>query len=321
MNTNCDFVERYREDGYVVVEGLLDPDEDLQPVVDEYGALLDQLADQWVAEGTISTYDSTSSVVDRLLRVMSESGGTCFQPLDISLPLDAEIENDTPMHQGSAVFELLRNEKILDAVEALIGGEIYSNPVQHTRVKPPETRIPDKNRQHTLISQTFWHQDLAVIDEEADHSDIVNVWIPVTEATLANGCMVVVPRSHLGGLVFHCKTPTWNGIPEAEVGDERVPLPMKPGDALFLNKLMKHSSLPNRSDGIRWSFDVRYNPVGQPTGRPWFPGFIARSRANRASELRSSEVWAESWREARRSLATVARPKYNRWSPDDPRCA
>ena len=37
-------------------------------------------------------------------------------------------------------------------------------------------------------------------------------------------------------------------------------------------------SYSNHSDNVRISFDLRYNPIGQPTGRGYFPGFVARSR-------------------------------------------
>ena len=41
-------------------------------------------------------------------------------------------------------------------------------------------------------------------------------------------------------------------------------------DDLFLTKKTVHSALPNISDVIRWSFDLRYQPIGQPTGRDIF---------------------------------------------------
>ena len=55
---------------------------------------------------------------------------------------------------------------------------------------------------------------------------------------------------------------------------------MKKGDVLFMDRLTMHASLPNVSDEIRWSFDLRYNRTGDATGRSWFPGFVARSRSN-----------------------------------------
>ncbi len=63
---------------------------------------------------------------------------------------------------------------------------------------------------------------------------------------------------------------------------------MQAGDVLFLNKMMLHSSLSNVSDRIRISFDLRYNPIGQPSGRPAFPGFVARSRRAPEAELTDS---------------------------------
>ena len=58
---------------------------------------------------------------------------------------------------------------------------------------------------------------------------------------------------------------------------------MEPGDVLFLNKLTMHASLPNLSEDVRWSVDVRYQPTGEPTGRPLVPG-LCRSKPVRAGE-------------------------------------
>jgi phytanoyl-CoA hydroxylase len=321
MRVDASHVERFHEDGYVVVEGLLDPEEDLGPVVEEYSRLIDAVAERWLGNGSPSDRRGRGSVTDRLLDLVLATDGECFQELDISLPLDADIEDNTPMHCGPAVFGLLRNSRLLDAVEEFIGPEIYCNPVQHVRVKPPERDVSADKKGHTLMSTTFWHQDLAVISDEADDSNVISVWLPMVEATDANGCLVVVPGSHRLGLVNHCRTANLNGIPDGLIGMERRPLPMKPGDVLFFHKLTRHASLANESDHLRWSFDLRYNPIGEPTGRPWFPGFVARSRARPESELHDSEAWAALWHDARDALAPHERPEFNRWDPNDPLCA
>ena len=98
--------------------------------------------------------------------------------------------------------------------------------------------------------------------------------------------------------------------------------PLKRGGVLFFHRLNCHSSLPNNSDNIRWSFDLRYNPTGQPTGRSAFPGFVARSRSNPESELHDAEEWANSWYETRSRLSgSDDNPTFHRWKTDDPRCA
>ena len=105
-----------------------------------------------------------------------------------------------------------------------------------------------------------------------------------------------------------------------ELGDA-MPVPVKKGGALLLTKKTVHASLPNISDRIRWSFDLRYQPVGEATGREAFPGFVARSATNPDSELRNAETWYEMWRDTRDSLAVGEQPSFNRWNLDDPSCA
>jgi phytanoyl-CoA hydroxylase len=307
----------FEQNGYLIIRDLLDVDAHLGPVVDEYGELIDRLLEAWSADPG----GSGESVFDRLLRLMRVSEGASFQALDISLPLEEDVVSDTPVHLGPAVFELMTNSRLLDAVESLIGPEIYSNPVQHVRVKPPERELSAELRDHTLISRTFWHQDLAVITEDADDTDVVSVWLPIVEATEENGCLVVVPGSHREDLVHHCRTDAAKGIPEPLIGSERLPLPMRPGDVLFFHRLTKHASLSNRSDAVRWSFDLRYSPVGTPTGRSWFPGFVARSKSQPEQVLTDAQAWAASWLRARADLAGLDRPEFNRWKADDPLCA
>jgi len=315
-----EMLAKYEDEGYVIAQGLLDPEADLRPVVDEYTGLLDGLARQWHEDGTISDRHEGLPFGQRLVRIASETGGAYYQPFDISLP-QRDISEDTPMHHGPAAFNLLRNPKLLDAVEAFVGPEVYSNPVQHVRLKPPERCLPAKDLGNAAISRTYWHQDQGVMTEDADDSNILTVWVPITEATVENGCLEVVPRSHHAGLGPHCFTPSSKGLPEVHVGDTRVPLPMSPGDVLFMTRLTKHGSLSNETDEIRWSFDLRYSPIGQPTGRRWFPGFVARSRANPESELGDGSVWARKWAEARSALSRGETPNFHRWDPNDPMCA
>ena len=98
-------------------------------------------------------------------------------------------------------------------------------------------------------------------------------------------------------------------------------MPMERGSALFMTKKTIHNSLSNHSPHVRWSMDLRYHPVGQPTGRSVFPGFVARSRTAPSSELRDSGVWTQLWLEARRALSVGEKPRFNRWNPNSPDCA
>ena len=152
---------------------------------------------------------------------------------------------------------------------------------------------------------------------------MLTVWMPLTDAFREHGCIEVVAGSHRDGLLHHCQG---NGIglfvQDKHLDPDRVvTAQMKRGDVLFMHRLTCHSSLPNVSDKVRISFDLRYNPTGQPTGRPLFPGFVARSRQDPTSELRDAEAWAQSWYDTREKLSRVDVPTFNRWPSNHPVCA
>ncbi|MSP14678.1 MAG: phytanoyl-CoA dioxygenase [Chloroflexi bacterium] len=315
-------IDQFHREGYLVVKGLLDPQTDLQPLVDEYDALLDSLADKWYAEGKLSSTFRDLPFGQKLTHIMVESGQAYYQHFDISLP-QTGVQADTPMHLGPAVFRLLSNPKVLDVAECFVGHEIYSNPVQHVRIKPPQRLVP-ANMDNALVTVTDWHQDTGVVLPEADETNMLTVWLPITEATVENGCLRVVPRSHSGELLKHCPVDGKSKqvhIPTELLSSNQIPVPMQPGDVLFLNRLTVHSSLPNISNDIRWSYDLRYNPTGEPTGRPWFPGFVARSQTHPETVISDPQEWAQLWLAARDTLSRRENPVFNRWDATDPVCA
>ncbi len=311
--------------GYVVAEGLLDPVADLDPVIAEYHGVLDSLADELCARGEISERYSDLDFNERFMRICEESQQVHNQYFDFMLP-KRNVKPDAPLWVGPAVFNMIRNERLLDAVEQFIGPEIYSNPVQHVRMKPPEQRTPlNQETGRVQVGATPWHQDGGVVNEDADETEMITVWFPLWDAPVESGCLEVIPFSHVAGLQRHCPSPTGGGpslLESVIVQEAAVAQPMRRGDVLFMTRYTQHSSLPNRSDSMRWSFDLRYNPTGQPTGREVFPGFVARSRKDPASELRDARAWAQLWYDTR---ARMAAPdfvdfSYNRWNSDHPGC-
>ncbi len=317
-------MKQFEEDGYLLVRGLLDPKADLAPLLMEYSEVLDRAAADLAERGRIASAYADLPFGRRAARIIEESNGELHKYLDISLPQKGVTEN-TPMHCGPAVFQLLRNSRLLDAVECFIGPRITSNPTQHARVKPPVRHLEDHGTIVAEMATTVWHQDQGTVTQDADKTNMLTVWIAVTEANRHNGCLLVAPGSHKNGLALHCHDNRANysrqAIPERLVGDTRVALETQPGDVVLLNKLTMHASLPNRSDDIRWSLDLRYNPTGQATGRPWFPDFVARDRAAPENELRDPCAWASLWQAARQRIIDSPPNSFQRWSEDDPGCA
>jgi len=333
VTVNKTLTEQFSEQGFVKVESVLDPETVLDPIIAEYHGVLNSLAADLFDDGKISSEFSDLSFDERLIKIYQETGQAYNQYFDFSLPFQG-VRSDTPFWAGPAVFNAFTNERLLDVVEQLIGPEIYSNPVQHVRIKPPEKLLPKNDLGMPVIGATAWHQDHGVVTEEADETNMITTWFSLTDTPVESGPLNVVPGSHRDGLLTHCLDYDGNG-PEFRGGrqipqrlfenQEAIPLPTKRGDVIFLHKQLVHGSLSNVSDQIRWSFDLRYNPIGQNTGREVFPGFVARSTANPNSELRDPELWRRSWLDCRTRMANfnqrgMDEVSFSRWADGHPDC-
>ena len=149
------------------------------------------------------------------------------------------------------VDELMRRANILDVVEDLLGGDIM---VWTTHLYPKE---PHDGR---FIS---WHQDSAHWGLNSEK--ILTVWIALTDANEANGCMRMMPGSHKNGIVPH--TDTWdpNNILtrgqkiDGEIDESKAALvTLKAGEASFHHVDMWHASKPNETSSRRVGVALRY---------------------------------------------------------------
>ena len=308
-------VTQFYSEGYLVVEDVL-PAEVLGKVQMEYSDLMDALYAGWQSEGRVP--DGRDMDFWAKLSASYAAGCDWFQPMDISLPGN-EIAPDTPMHFGPAIFDLVMHDSILDLAEALIGPELTLNPIQHVRIKPPSPQLDaDETRAH--ITRTDWHQERAVGLEEADRTDMVTVWVAITDAIVENGCLQVVPGLD-AGMLPHCPQVQTAIAPKFLDVDRAIPLPVKAGGVVLFHPLAPHASLPNTSDGFRWSFDLRFSKTGQNTGRAHFPSFVARSHVTPEAELKDWRVWRDAWFDARDRLAVTPHIPIHRWASDAPYCA
>lgn len=314
-------VESFRREGYLVVDGVLDGPSDIEPVIDEYGKRLDALVELLLDRGDLREAYRDLPFGRRLTALWLETKRDYAQWFDITLP-GSGIRGDTPIHLGAAVFRLLTNPRLLDVVESILGPEIFANPVQHIRMKLPQRATRSVTRSDlgaptTITGSVPWHQDNGVYVEDADETDILTVWLPLNEATLENGCLQVVPRSH-ADLVPHCIVNGIAGIPDSLLPpDEGKPLPMRPGSILLMDKRTIHGALDNTAhDQVRLSFDLRYGRTGEPTGRPILDpgGFVARSRSHPKRVLKDADEWRERWLTLRARLATEQEGSAEQWA-------
>lgn len=100
-----------------------------------------------------------------------------------------------------------------------------------------------------------WHQDSYYFPFEPARP-VVGLWLAVTEATLDNGCLHVLPESQMEPLHPHVPDPrprSLYGYTEIVDHDmsESQPCLLSPGDLLVFDSHLMHRSTDNVADGFR----------------------------------------------------------------------
>jgi phytanoyl-CoA hydroxylase len=245
------YVAAFKEEGFLILKELLDPG-DFQPLIAELDAVVDRLARQAHAEGRLRELYAEEPFERRLARIGEELADP-----DAFL---AQIEGKG--HKTAGLFAIMTHPNILDLVESLIGPEILAHPQFNLRAKLPGH----------AIAVVPWHQDLAYLEADADETPMVNFWVPLVDAPMEAGAIQVIPGSHRWGLVPHERVEfDYLGLPDSA--------------------LPPHDVVPNLTDRVRWSLDIRYSDPARPTGRAAVPGFLARSQARPDALARSHRDW------------------------------
>jgi ectoine hydroxylase-related dioxygenase (phytanoyl-CoA dioxygenase family) len=111
-----------------------------------------------------------------------------------------------------------------------------------------------------------WHQDSFYFPFEPARP-VVGVWLAVTRATLANGCLHVLPGSHTEPVPTHVpdRRPGANygyfEIVDHDMSASEAVL-MDPGDLLVFDSHLMHRSTDNETDGIRAAMVYHYAAAG-----------------------------------------------------------
>jgi phytanoyl-CoA hydroxylase len=314
-------LRQYEDLGYVVVPDVI-PEQVVADVLGDCAEIADRLVRD-VLQDDGGAGDLRGAPLDRqVIELTRRTGRSVAQHFDISFPVRGEFGPWVPINLRPGMFGFLACPRLLDAVEDITGPEILCNPTQHLRMKLPKEAVPAGGAGF-LTATVPWHQDQGVIAAEADQSHILTVWSPLNQANRSNGCLAVVPGSHRQDLLSHCFQADSNqyGIPEEVVDGlgRAVVLEMEPGSVLLMHQRTVHGSLENcTTDQLRTSFDLRYQPVGEPTGRPLFDGFVARSRKAPETAVTTWAEWAGTWEATRRRLPGELDPaEFFRWGPAD----
>jgi len=174
-----------------------------------------------------------------------------------------EFENGGPLkgvlrHKTHLLFkglnDLVRQEKILDAIEDLYGENILC---WTTNFFIKEANDPK------FVS---WHQDSTYWG--LSQPDVVTAWVALSESNESNGAMQVIPGTHLSDQIAHRDTFSENNLltrgQEVAVDVDQskaVSINLQPGEMSLHHVRLIHGSPPNASPRRRIGFAIRYIPT------------------------------------------------------------
>ena len=296
------YKKKLQEQGYLKIKNVLNFDYDLKPVLNDMESVMNELVMRFVSKKLrqkVLKYDFKKkySYISKLKIYDLD------QYFNTRLPRD-HVKKDSDYFGTNSIWKLINNKKILDIIENILGSEILSNPVQNTRIKQPEKKLPKKSIFNGLSGRTPWHQDAAVLSKKGQRlTEMVTVWIPFTKTTIKNGCMITVSKFNKLGLLNHIAND--NGevqIKNSEIIDEHkaISLEANVGDIILLHKHSVHCSLPNKSNNFRISADLRYNKAGQPSGREPLPSFYVRSKNKKNLKVVNYKQLLGLWEKAKK---------------------
>jgi ectoine hydroxylase-related dioxygenase (phytanoyl-CoA dioxygenase family) len=178
-------------------------------------------------------------------------------------------------------------EKVRAAAQALIGGDVVHQ-LDQIFLKPPHRGVG-----------TDWHQDNAYF-KAPDPAQGLGMWIALHDATVENGTMHIVPRSHKKSY-GHDRDPGSNHHIHCEIDEEKetvVPAVMDAGGVLFFNFGIAHCTRTNNSESERAGLALHFihtsllDTVRGKDNRPFLSGSrYSRGRNEFGKDM--EKAWTE----------------------------
>lgn len=184
---------------------------------------------------------------EEVLEVLEICAGVDRSQLTHASGTADKLRQCTQYRRGSLLDTLINGEETLAVASRLIGGPAMRY-LPFTAVKSGGGG-----------GQFHFHQDNNyTLHEPATGS--INIWVALVDMTPDNGCLQVVPRSHLEGQLMSRDSDDGDGHQQIDVDAMKcLPIRMRAGDAVAFSRWTVHGSGPNRTDQPRLAYGLQYH--------------------------------------------------------------
>lgn len=216
-------LERYREDGYVNLQGIFD------------AALLARLVST-----TQRLYTEGRALASKTRHYDLEPGHTFESPRIRRISSPTELDD---------VYIETAFESVLGDIAAdLVGGPVK---FYHSKIN---FKLPHGG------AEIGWHQDWPVFPHT--NTNLVALSVPLNASRAGNGCLRTIPGTHRLGPRSHWAEGKYmlncNASMTAEDFRRAVDNEADPGDIIAHHGISVHGSSQNRSDELRTTFIIQY---------------------------------------------------------------
>ena len=172
-------------------------------------------------------------------------------------------------HPGDDIYGMIaRSERVVNAVEQLLGGEVYH---YHSKLSAKQPKVGGAWEWHQDYG--YWYQNGCLLP------DMLSLYVALDPATKENGCLQVLRGSHKMGRIEHGRFGEQTGAdPErVAVAAERMDLvhcELEAGSGVYFHCNTLHTSEANQSDKPRWGLICCYNAAhNDPYKEHHHPGY------------------------------------------------
>ena len=195
-----------------------------------------------------------AAMLERVIEIGREAGGTVLHGdyvvtpeqnlatgVDLEAPAEDRISKIFKLHRDTVFREFIESPDLHELARPVLGDALDCFLSQFIFKNPGAWGQP-------------WHQDGFYFP--FDREPQMGLWLAVTEATVENGCLWVLPGSHRDPIHEHVpdRRPNAN-VGYVEIVDrdtaEEIAVEMSPGDLLVFHSRLMHRSKDNDSDRLR----------------------------------------------------------------------
>jgi len=232
----------WNESGYILIKNFVD-DKFCDDMNKEVSKIIKSLVPE---DGTFShAYAGDGHIAIREMK-----------PSPNAKKIEDEISKLFRIHSKGIFNDFINNENLCNILEDILGPNIDCFLSQFIFKNPGAWGQP-------------WHQDSSYFP--FDREPQVAAWLATSEATLENGCLVVLPGSHKESLHEHLpddREGSNYGYTEIKDHDFSLeePILLNRGDLLLFHSFLMHKSYDNKSDSRRTAMVYHFAETGTGYG-------------------------------------------------------